>query len=326
MVIGGLIVERDRLPIMADRLIGAALGEDCIAEAVVGFGIVGAQLERMPKLPFRLCGLALVRQRIAKIVIGIGKVGIETDCPPVMGLGLAQATERRQRGSNIAMVARGAIVLRERLADQVDGQLVVPARVGDDAEQVQAVGVAWIDRKDLPVQALGLAVASRLAAAAAARAASVFITPSPISTGGFPGALTLCPCSMVSEFYGAHALLEGSGCGVNLTGIGSAYEAPEHAELVLAAGAKPPAELAQEVLTTGQLACARELIKAPGVARLADVERRVDVNLDELILAHEIARHAPLAAERRDEAHDHDQAGFRHQLPPSAWRLPLCGG
>jgi hypothetical protein len=26
------------------------------------------------------------------------------------------------------------------------------------------------------------------------------------------------------------------------------------------------------------------------------------------------ARHAPLAAKRRDEAHDHDQAGFHHQL------------
>jgi adenylylsulfate kinase-like enzyme len=30
--------------------------------------------------------------------------------------------------------------------------------------------------------------------------------------------------------------------------IGSAYEAPEHAELVLEGAAKPPAELAQEVL------------------------------------------------------------------------------
>jgi bifunctional enzyme CysN/CysC len=36
----------------------------------------------------------------------------------------------------------------------------------------------------------------------------------------------------------------------NLTGIGSAYEPPEHAELVLAAAAKSPADLAQEVLAT----------------------------------------------------------------------------
>jgi bifunctional enzyme CysN/CysC len=34
----------------------------------------------------------------------------------------------------------------------------------------------------------------------------------------------------------------------NLTGIGSAYEAPEHAELTLAGGAKPPEALAEEVL------------------------------------------------------------------------------
>jgi bifunctional enzyme CysN/CysC len=36
----------------------------------------------------------------------------------------------------------------------------------------------------------------------------------------------------------------------NLTGIGSAYEAPEQAELVLEGAAKSPAELAQEVLAT----------------------------------------------------------------------------
>jgi bifunctional enzyme CysN/CysC len=34
----------------------------------------------------------------------------------------------------------------------------------------------------------------------------------------------------------------------NLTGIGSAYEAPEHAELVLTAGTKTPDQLADEVL------------------------------------------------------------------------------
>jgi hypothetical protein len=194
MVICGLIVERDRLPIMSDRVTGAALGEDCIAEAVVGLGVIGPQFEGVPKLPFRLRGLALGRERIAEIVIGIGKVGIETDRPPVMGLCLAQATERRQRGSNIAMVTRDTIVLRERLADQVDGQLVVPARVGDDAEQVQAVGVAWIDRKDLPVEASASAnrpaqwcvraAASRLATAGAASAASAFLMRSPISIGG----------------------------------------------------------------------------------------------------------------------------------------------
>src|SRR5262245_18147535 len=36
----------------------------------------------------------------------------------------------------------------------------------------------------------------------------------------------------------------------NLTGIGSAYEPPEHAELILAAGVKSPKVLAQAVLAT----------------------------------------------------------------------------
>ena len=36
----------------------------------------------------------------------------------------------------------------------------------------------------------------------------------------------------------------------NLTGIGSAYEPPEQADLVLAAGSEPPEVLAEQVLAT----------------------------------------------------------------------------
>jgi bifunctional enzyme CysN/CysC len=41
----------------------------------------------------------------------------------------------------------------------------------------------------------------------------------------------------------------------NLTGIGSAYEPPEHAELVLAAGAKSAEHLAHEVLASLERRC-----------------------------------------------------------------------
>ncbi len=42
--------------------------------------------------------------------------------------------------------------------------------------------------------------------------------------------------------------------------------------------------------------------------------RRIDEDLDELALAHQLARHAPLGAEGRDEGHQHDQAGIHEQL------------
>ena len=42
--------------------------------------------------------------------------------------------------------------------------------------------------------------------------------------------------------------------------------------------------------------------------------RRIDEDLDELARAQQLARHAPLGAERRDEGDQHDQAGIDEQL------------
>ena len=64
----------------------------------------------------------------------------------------------------------------------------------------------------------------------------------------------------------------------------------------------------------GQLARARQFVKAFGIARLANLDGRVDVDLDELVRGDEIAGHPPLAAERRDEAHKHNQTSLDHQL------------
>src|ERR1700674_4123663 len=57
-----------------------------------------------------------------------------------------------------------------------------------------------------------------------------------------------------------------------------------------------------------------QLIKALWVACLANLDRCIDVDLDELILVNEVARHPPFAAKRRNKAHQHDEAGFDHQL------------
>ena len=46
----------------------------------------------------------------------------------------------------------------------------------------------------------------------------------------------------------------------------------------------------------------------------ATAERRVHEHLDELARLEQLAGHAPLRAERRDERHQHDEAGVDHQL------------
>src|SRR5271155_6213883 len=63
-----------------------------------------------------------------------------------------------------------------------------------------------------------------------------------------------------------------------------------------------------------QLAGARQLVKPFRIARLAYIERRIDVNLNELVGADELACHAALAAERRNEADDDDQPSVHHKL------------
>lgn len=149
-------LETNRLPIIPDRLLHSAEVAEGVAEVVVGFGIAGPPREGAPKLPLCLVKLALLLERVAEIVVGFHMIGIEPYGSPVMRLCLAHATESVESGAEIAVEIRDAIIAREGLADQVDRGLVVPRFMGDDAEEMQAIGVVRISRKDLPVNALGL--------------------------------------------------------------------------------------------------------------------------------------------------------------------------
>ena len=62
-----------------------------------------------------------------------------------------------------------------------------------------------------------------------------------------------------------------------------------------------------------ELAAARLAVEALRVALLGDRERGVDEDLDELAGLEQAARQLALAAERRDERDQHDQAGVDHQ-------------
>src|SRR5690606_37812025 len=56
------------------------------------------------------------------------------------------------------------------------------------------------------------------------------------------------------------------------------------------------------------------LVEALGIARLADLERRVDEDLDEAPLREDGPRHVAVLAVRRDEGGEHDGAGVDEEL------------
>ncbi len=61
------------------------------------------------------------------------------------------------------------------------------------------------------------------------------------------------------------------------------------------------------------LACKRPLVEALGIARDHGLQRRLDVNLDELALRGRIAHKPAFGPERRDEGAEHDQTDVGHE-------------
>ncbi len=60
------------------------------------------------------------------------------------------------------MVERYPIVDRNGVADQIDGQIAPTRLVGDHPEEMQAVSMAGVGRKHMPVEAFGVVQASSL--------------------------------------------------------------------------------------------------------------------------------------------------------------------
>src|SRR6476660_2580782 len=62
------------------------------------------------------------------------------------------------------------------------------------------------------------------------------------------------------------------------------------------------------------LACESPAVQSLGIAGNADVERRVDEDLDKFAGIEQFAHALALGAERRDQGAEHDQARLGHQL------------
>jgi hypothetical protein len=72
-----------------------------------------------------------------------------------MGRALLATAKGAKGRSHIAMKVRDPVIQCDSFADQVDRDVIAARLVGDDSQEVQRIGVVWINRKDLPVKALG---------------------------------------------------------------------------------------------------------------------------------------------------------------------------
>jgi hypothetical protein len=81
---------------------------------------------------------------------------------PVAGNCRVQPAQIPQCGAQVGMIRRGSTIDRNRLADQLDRLGVASLRLGDDTEQMQAVGMTRIGRQTLPIQSLGFPYATGL--------------------------------------------------------------------------------------------------------------------------------------------------------------------
>ena len=106
----------------------------------------------------------LLLQHIGQVVVRIGKVRFEPDRSAVAGNRVIEPALRGQGVAEVGVIQRDRGFHRDRLADPLSGQTVMSALVGDHTEQMEAIGVAGLNRENLKVETFGFAQAPGLMA------------------------------------------------------------------------------------------------------------------------------------------------------------------
>ena len=141
-------LEPDRAVVVRDRFVVPPGACEREAEAVVHRCRLRPELRGGAVLRDRLVEPAFLAQRIAEIEPRRRVIGIERDrARPVVG-GFAPPPERREREPDIVVKVR-LLLARERTADQVDGLLMAPGRMGERAAQMQRMRVRSAPRREL---------------------------------------------------------------------------------------------------------------------------------------------------------------------------------
>jgi hypothetical protein len=155
--VGKVGLELDGLAVAGQRLVVLAHLEQGVAEVVAGLGEMRAVAQGLLQVRHRLLGPPQLAQGVAHRVVCLGGVGLQAQELLEAGQRLLHPVQGLVGRAEVGVVDVGPGVGGERLADQGDGLLELAPLVGEDAEQVEAVGVVGGDLEDLPVELLGLA-------------------------------------------------------------------------------------------------------------------------------------------------------------------------
>ena len=149
-------IEGERVAIGRLRRFEVAGQSKGVAKRVVGLGRPGAKCERPARGGHRVGGAAGGGERAAQVDVGLGEGGGERERPLEGGDRLVHTVRRLQRVTQVDVGGREPRVPGERPLDEWDRALGVARLVGEDAEEVEGVGMVGVRQEDPAIELLGL--------------------------------------------------------------------------------------------------------------------------------------------------------------------------
>ena len=139
-----------------DRLFGLAFLLQRHAEVIVEIRVAWIDFQGLPVRGYGFVEAALGPPRDAQVVMSHRESRVNLERGAKRGDGFVKLALSQKSVAEIELVVRTRGIGRDRLANQIRCQVVASGLIGNDAEQMQRVGMIWLHREDLPVESLGV--------------------------------------------------------------------------------------------------------------------------------------------------------------------------
>ena len=143
-----------------DGVADEGFGHQGCAEIVVGFGEVGLERDGFAVEFDGFVHVAAFLEDHAEVVVGVGEVGLERDGLAVGFFGQVELVEGAAGFAEVVVIAGEGGVGSDSEGDEFDGFVMVVVLLGDDAEQVEGVGVVGFELENFVVDGLSLVEAA----------------------------------------------------------------------------------------------------------------------------------------------------------------------